>query len=482
MPISPAGEWLLHSGIQEPGGGVARYYRADLARNLPVSTEITGYAVSAFVYLHSVTGQPVYLDRALATARFLTRTAWNPHSATLPFELDPPAFTYFFDCGIVVRGLLAAWRATGDSECLSTAAAIGRAMAADFRAADGSLHPILRLPSKRPAARDPLRWSHSDGCYQLKSAMAWWDLAEATGDETFREPYEHIARPRPPHLPRLSPRPSRPPQSDGPPSSVPLFPRRAAPDGLARPVAPPPSPKASTGRPAIWANSRPSSSAPMSTPSFCASACLPSGPAPLGWIARRRSPKPASWPGFRPPVAASTSAARAAMAAPRESGIDGLRVAGSGTVAFGRGWRFAGASAPPSADLNVASRFSSRLLVQGRAPGRPAASALAPSRSPLPAPRPAPHSAHQPGISVVIPSRNGRDLLAAQFPGIVRELAPFAHEILVVDNGSTDGTEAWLRADWPARWWKFRPDLCPSPRAVNRGIRRGALLARLPAQ
>ncbi len=191
LPISSAGEWLLHSGIQEPGGGVARYFRADLGRNLPVSIEITGYTVSAFVYLHSVTGEPVYLDRALATARFLTRTAWNPRFAALPFELEPPAFTYFFDCGIVVRGLLAAWRATGDSECLSAAAAIGRAMANDFRAADGSLHPILRLPSKRPVARDPRRWSHSDGCYQLKSAMAWWDLAEATGNETFREPYEH---------------------------------------------------------------------------------------------------------------------------------------------------------------------------------------------------------------------------------------------------------------------------------------------------
>lgn len=190
MPISPAGRWLLHSGIQEPGFGVARYYRADLGRNLPISTEITGYTVSACVYLHSVTGDPEYLERALATARFLTRTAWNATAGVLPFELDPPAFAYFFDCGIVVRGLLAAWRATRDEECLSTAVAIGRTMAADFRAADGSLHPILSLPAKRPVARDPRRWSQSDGCYQLKSAMAWWDLAEATGDRSFREPYE----------------------------------------------------------------------------------------------------------------------------------------------------------------------------------------------------------------------------------------------------------------------------------------------------
>ena len=30
------------------------------------------------------------------------------------------------------------------------------------------------------------------GCYQLKSAMAWWDLFEVTGDERFRAPYEQV--------------------------------------------------------------------------------------------------------------------------------------------------------------------------------------------------------------------------------------------------------------------------------------------------
>ena len=190
-PIPPAGVWLLNSGIQEPSGGVARYYRADLGRNLPVSVEITGYAVSAYVYLHAVTGDEAFLERALRTARFLTRVAWDEASETLPFELDPPEFTYFFDCGIVVRGLLAAWRATGDAECLETATAMGRRMGLDFLAGDGSFHPILRLPSKCPQARDALRWSQDEGCYQLKSAMAWWDLAGATGESVFGDLYGH---------------------------------------------------------------------------------------------------------------------------------------------------------------------------------------------------------------------------------------------------------------------------------------------------
>ena len=50
--LSRAGRWFLESGIQDDSGGVARYYRSDVGRNAGVSTEITGYAVSALVYLY----------------------------------------------------------------------------------------------------------------------------------------------------------------------------------------------------------------------------------------------------------------------------------------------------------------------------------------------------------------------------------------------------------------------------------------------
>ena len=190
--MSRAGEWFLRSGIQEPNGGVARYYRTDLERNHAVSTEITGYAASAFVYLHTTTKDARYLDRAVSAARFLTRTAWDPASATMPFEIDPPVFTYFFDCGIVVRGLVSVWRVTADAEFLDAATALGMAMVRDFAAADGSFHPVLSLPDKSPLEADASRWSRSPGCYQLKAAMAWWDLLEATADEYFREPYERV--------------------------------------------------------------------------------------------------------------------------------------------------------------------------------------------------------------------------------------------------------------------------------------------------
>jgi hypothetical protein len=190
--IQAAGRWLLHSGIQEASGGVARYYRSDLGQNAPVSTEITGYAVSAFLFLHDRTGDSVYLDAALRAARFLTRHAWDAKLGTFPFELANstagPVLAYFFDCGIIVRGLLCAWRVSGETEFRDIAIAAGRTMLTDFQAGH-AIHPIVVLPDKRPLAWEP-RWSASPGCYQLKSAMAWHELFEATGVGEFQCGYE----------------------------------------------------------------------------------------------------------------------------------------------------------------------------------------------------------------------------------------------------------------------------------------------------
>jgi hypothetical protein len=171
---------------------VARFYRSETEKNKPVSTEITGYSASAYIYLFRVTGDEAYLERARRTAAFLATTAWIPQLKTFPFEYPSPSaecehLSYFFDCGIIVRGLLAVWRKTAEPKLLDIAKTAAHGMIADFR--DGAeYHPILELPAKEPLARTE-HWSRTPGCFQLKAALAWWDLAEATGDHALREAY-----------------------------------------------------------------------------------------------------------------------------------------------------------------------------------------------------------------------------------------------------------------------------------------------------
>jgi len=197
-PLSPAisvrgAHWSLHSGIQEASGGVARYHYTDQGRNAGVSTEITGYFISSMLDLYARLGDRDLLDAAVRAGRFLSGAAWDRDLGVMPFEWPRNApgradASYFFDNGIIVRALLRLWRVTQEPAFLDTAEACGESMRRDF-VQPRWIDPILELPSKRAAARDA-RWSRQSDCYQAKAALAWHDLAEATGDQSWLVPFD----------------------------------------------------------------------------------------------------------------------------------------------------------------------------------------------------------------------------------------------------------------------------------------------------
>ena len=189
--LERAGQWFLRSGIQEPSGGFARFYRSEITKNLPVSTEISGYVAMALVFLYRTTKDADYLEAARRTVYFLIDHAWDASLAVFPYEYPSPTadsrhLTYFFDTGIIIRSLVDLWHECHEDNLLEVASAAAHGMSVFWTGHD--YHPILTLPDKQPLPRTA-QWSTSPGCYQAKSALAWWEVAEITGDEKLKSNY-----------------------------------------------------------------------------------------------------------------------------------------------------------------------------------------------------------------------------------------------------------------------------------------------------
>ncbi|MCL4852267.1 MAG: glycosyltransferase family 2 protein [Bryobacteraceae bacterium] len=91
--------------------------------------------------------------------------------------------------------------------------------------------------------------------------------------------------------------------------------------------------------------------------------------------------------------------------------------------------------------------------------------ALLPRKAGLPRPLDFPS-----GISVVIPSRNGQDLLERLLPRLVAELDGIPSEVIVVDNGSDDETATWLSSAYLGIQVLVSLEPLSFAAAVNRGI------------
>jgi O-antigen biosynthesis protein len=73
------------------------------------------------------------------------------------------------------------------------------------------------------------------------------------------------------------------------------------------------------------------------------------------------------------------------------------------------------------------------------------------------------------GVSVVIPSRNGREMLARSLPLVVEQIS--RGEVIVVDNGSEDGTAEFVRTHFTAVRLLHSVEPLAFAAAVNRGVR-----------
>jgi hypothetical protein len=115
-------------------------------------------------------------------AGFLAGPAWDAASHTYPFEPGSDR-AYFFDIGIIARGLMAVARITGEEPFRQRAQDAALSLGFDFLG-DSVFYPVISLPEKEPLPEEP-RWSRKPGCFQLKSALIWREIGDEHADRMF---------------------------------------------------------------------------------------------------------------------------------------------------------------------------------------------------------------------------------------------------------------------------------------------------------
>ena len=199
--VEGATRWLLHSGIQHPpgdpklAGGVHAWYDTETERHAFLYPEITGYAITTFLFLHSVDRSPVYLERANAAASWLLDRAVEPTSGAVLCRFDGTRWLErqcTFDNGVCLNALVNLYRETNDEAHFRAALRIAEWLLAVVRRPDGSFYAKCH-PGTQTPANPGGKWSLISGTFLVKVAIGLANLADVSEDRRHQDAAERLS-------------------------------------------------------------------------------------------------------------------------------------------------------------------------------------------------------------------------------------------------------------------------------------------------
>jgi hypothetical protein len=141
-------EWLLHSGIRIRNGpkkGAMYGWKNLNPPSYPfIYNEITGYAITSFLYIYSELGEPKALQAAKDSANWIVKNVRNSSSSSylLPAgSIETHNFNqkgdlsnqiYAFDNGMVIIGLLNLYKVINDTNLLKYAEKMAKSLIERF--------------------------------------------------------------------------------------------------------------------------------------------------------------------------------------------------------------------------------------------------------------------------------------------------------------------------------------------------------------
>ncbi len=200
-----AKEWILDSGIQESNGAICAWHDLDKDKNSFEYSEITGYGITAFVFLDSVKkDERVFekvgkldeglFEKAEKARKWLETKAITKKGAVLArnyrkWEQANENFSFHggncfaFDAGMVLNGLVNQYNAVKKKEILDLALKIGGFLA-ETMMESGKMNAVYNANTGKVLGQED-KWSAQPGSYHAKVAIGLFGLKKITGEQKF---------------------------------------------------------------------------------------------------------------------------------------------------------------------------------------------------------------------------------------------------------------------------------------------------------
>jgi uncharacterized protein YyaL (SSP411 family) len=194
--LSSSVEWLLNSGIRIKDGndiGALYGWKCLFPPSYPfVYSEITGYAISCFLWIHSELGNVEALQAATEAAQWIMRNMNSEFLLVAGYRYlnsfvekgDLSNQFYLFDNGMAMIGLLNLYKHTKEINLLTLACNMADSMIKYFfKSSSISLALVDKLYN--PLEMGENKWSTIPGAYHSKLCLGFSELSKLTGNTNY---------------------------------------------------------------------------------------------------------------------------------------------------------------------------------------------------------------------------------------------------------------------------------------------------------
>ena len=181
--------WLLYSGIQSMDndftkGSMRIYYNIETDSYAFAYSELTGYAITSFLYINEFEPDSILIERAKLAADYIINLAEKNIFGAIEDRFFYESKTmrpwlFSFDNGICLNGMVNLYRHTKEKKYLETAEQIAKWLINNMQKPDGSFHAAYDY--KEGKLIDDLSvWSLHSEPHHAKIANGLMNLYEIT--------------------------------------------------------------------------------------------------------------------------------------------------------------------------------------------------------------------------------------------------------------------------------------------------------------